>query len=103
MGIMALSDLRLGLLAFARGWDGTELSGTLVLLPSGDPTKPFLPTSTKPFGHRAFPAGRCDRRHRRDRKYRVAGRRHDRAGRPVAGIADLPAARGTLQPAGHVE
>jgi hypothetical protein len=46
---MALSDLRLGLLAFARGLDGTELSGTLVLLPSGDPTKPFLPGGTKPF------------------------------------------------------
>jgi hypothetical protein len=46
---MALKDLRLALLAFARGWDGAKLHGTLLLLPSGDPTQPLFAGGGKPF------------------------------------------------------
>ena len=46
---MALKDLRLALLAFARRWDGAQLHGTLLLLPSGDPTKPLFGGPGKPF------------------------------------------------------
>ncbi len=39
---MALNQLRLALLTFARGWDGATLSGSVLLLPSGDPTAPLF-------------------------------------------------------------
>jgi hypothetical protein len=40
---MALADLRLALMTFAQRWDGTSLSATVLVLPSGDPTLPLLP------------------------------------------------------------
>jgi hypothetical protein len=46
---MALTDCRLSLLAFARSWDGANLTGSLLLLPSGDPTAPMFAGGAKPF------------------------------------------------------
>ncbi len=46
---MALSDCRLALLAFVRTWDGANLTGSLLLLPSGDPTAPLFAGGAKPF------------------------------------------------------
>ncbi|MBV9439186.1 MAG: hypothetical protein JOZ24_04255 [Candidatus Eremiobacteraeota bacterium] len=46
---MALADLRLALMTFAQRWDGTTLSATLLVVPSGDPTKPLLGAGTAPF------------------------------------------------------
>src|ERR1700730_15770384 len=40
---MALADLRLAIMTFAQRWDGTSLSATVLVLPSGDPTLPLLP------------------------------------------------------------
>src|ERR1700682_4796376 len=40
---MALADLRLALMTFAQRWNGTSLSATVLVLPSGDPTLPLMP------------------------------------------------------------
>ena len=51
---MALNQLRLALLTFARGWDGAALSGSVLLLPSGDPTAPLFGGGSAPFAGTGF-------------------------------------------------
>ena len=46
---MALADLRLATMTFARDWDGSSLSATVLLVPSGDPFNPLLGAGTAPF------------------------------------------------------
>ena len=46
---MALDQLRLALLTFAKGWDGANLSGSVLLLPSGDPTQPLFGGASASF------------------------------------------------------
>ncbi|CAM3867901.1 hypothetical protein [Roseateles saccharophilus] len=41
---MALSDVRLSLLAFPQQWDGARLHARLLLLPTGNPTLPPMPS-----------------------------------------------------------
>jgi hypothetical protein len=51
---MALNQLRLALLTFARGWDGATLSGSVLLLPSGDPTAPLFGGTSARFAGTKF-------------------------------------------------
>jgi hypothetical protein len=51
---MALNQLRLASLTFASGWDGTRLSGSVLLLPSGDPTATLFGGTSLPFAGTPF-------------------------------------------------